>query len=330
MVTAVNVHAQALYGSLVGNVVDETGAVVPGATVTITQRETNQTREQTTPDNGAYSFPNLAPGTYDVVVTLPGFKTFSSRDITVNIGAIVRVDARLALGTLEESVVVTGEAAILQADSAALQSVTTAQALENLPINGRSYQSLLTLTPGVSQPSYFQTGGINNPSRSMQVSVNGQPNTNTAFRLDGMSITNQWIPGTSGLQSRDRSDRNREHRHEQLRGRPGDGRWRRRERAGQERHEFAARFGIRILRARESSREELLPAGHQREAEGDEEHLRRHDRRANQARTSFSTSSASRRRIRGRWAGRSSDRPRCCCRCLRPSSGPEISPALAR
>src|SRR5688572_21239644 len=191
----VNVSAQALYGSLVGNVVDETGAIVPGATVAITQKETNQTREQPTSENGAYSFANLAPGTYDVVVTLPGFRTFTTRDITVNIGAIVRVDARLALGSLEESVVVTGEAAILQADSAALQSVTTAQALENLPINGRSYQSLLTLTPGVSQPSYFQTGGINNPSRSMQVSVNGQPNTNTAFRLDGMSITNQWIPG---------------------------------------------------------------------------------------------------------------------------------------
>jgi hypothetical protein len=140
VVTAVNVHAQALYGSLVGNVTDETGAIVPGATVTITQKETNQTREQITPENGTYSFPNLQPGTYDVVVTLPGFRTFATRDITVNVGAIVRVDARLALGTLEESVVVTGETAILQADSAALQSVTTAQALENLPINGRSYQ----------------------------------------------------------------------------------------------------------------------------------------------------------------------------------------------
>lgn len=194
LLAAADVRAQALYGSLVGNVVDETGAIVPGATVTITQRETNQTREQTTPDNGTYSFPNLAPGTYDVVVTLPGFKTFSTREVAVRIGAIVRVDAKLALGTLEESVVVSGEAAILQADSAALQSVTTAQALENLPINGRSYQSLLTLTPGVAQPSYFQTGGINNPSRSMSISVNGQPNTNTSFRLDGMSVTNQWIP----------------------------------------------------------------------------------------------------------------------------------------
>ena len=195
MVTAGIVQAQALYGSLVGNVVDDSGALVPGATVTITHKETNQTREQATPENGTYSFPNLAPGTYDVVVTLPGFRTFTTRDVTVNIGAIVRVDAKLALGALEESVVVTGEAAILQADSAALQSVTSSQALANLPITGRSYQSLLTLTPGVAQPSYFQTGGINNPSRSMQVSVNGQPATNTAFRLDGMSITNQWIPG---------------------------------------------------------------------------------------------------------------------------------------
>jgi hypothetical protein len=79
-----NVDAQALYGSLVGNVVDETGAVVPGATVAITHKETNQTREQPTSVGGAYSFANLAPGTYDVAVTLPGFRTFSSRDITVN------------------------------------------------------------------------------------------------------------------------------------------------------------------------------------------------------------------------------------------------------
>ena len=64
-----------------------------------------------------------------------------------------------------------------------------------MPINGRSFQSMLTLTPGVAQPNYFQTGGINNPARSMQVSVNGAPNSNTVFRLDGVSATNQWIQG---------------------------------------------------------------------------------------------------------------------------------------
>ena len=63
LATARTMDAQALYGSLVGNVVDETGAVVPGATVAITQKETNQTREQPTAVNGTYAFPNLAPGT---------------------------------------------------------------------------------------------------------------------------------------------------------------------------------------------------------------------------------------------------------------------------
>ena len=72
-----NAGAQALYGSLVGNVSDGSGGRIPGATVTATRKETNQTTEQTTPENGNYSFTNLLPGTYDVVVTLPGFKTFA-------------------------------------------------------------------------------------------------------------------------------------------------------------------------------------------------------------------------------------------------------------
>ena len=187
--------AQALYGTLVGNVVDDQGARIPGATVTVTRTETNQVSEQVTPENGTYSFPNLLPGTYQVVVTLPGFKTFAVNEIALRIGAIVRVDARLEVGALEESVTVSGAAPVLQADSATLQSLTTSEALVSIPITGRSYQSMLALTPGVAQPDFFQVGGINNPARTMRVTVNGQPNTNTTFRLDGMTVTNQWIPG---------------------------------------------------------------------------------------------------------------------------------------
>lgn len=193
--SAHSVWAQALYGSLVGNVVDDSGARIPGATVTATRTDTNQTSEQTTPENGTYSFTNLLPGTYQVTVTLPGFKTFSVGNIALRIGAIVRVDAKLELGALEESVTVSAGAPLLQADSATLQSLTTSEALVSIPITGRSYQSMLALTPGVAQPAFFQVGGINNPARTMQVSVNGQPNTNTTFRLDGMTVTNQWIPG---------------------------------------------------------------------------------------------------------------------------------------
>jgi hypothetical protein len=187
--------AQVLYGSLVGTVTDSSGLAVPGATVKITQTQTNQSRETTTNEAGGYTFSNVAAGTYQVDVTLPGFQPSRTSDVTVRVNAVVRVDAKLNVGTLQESVVVTGTAALLQTENAVVQTQTTSEQLQNLPINGRSFQSLLTLTPGVAQPNYFQTGGINNPARSMQVSVNGSPNTNTVFRLDGVSATNQWIQG---------------------------------------------------------------------------------------------------------------------------------------
>src|SRR5262245_15477010 len=109
-------YAQSLYGSLVGNVTDPTGLAVPGATVTITQAETNQTREATTTDTGAYNFPNLAPGTYRVDVTLPGFQPFSTRGVLVQQGNAVRVDAKLNVGSLQEAIVVSGTAAVLQTE----------------------------------------------------------------------------------------------------------------------------------------------------------------------------------------------------------------------
>jgi len=187
--------AQVLYGSIVGTVTDSSGLAVPGATVKVTQTETNQVRDTTTSETGTYSFPNVAPGTYQVNVTLSGFQPFDLREVRVQLNTAVRVDAKLTVGAIQESVTVSGSSAVLQTESAAVQTQTTSQQLENLPVNGRSFQSLLTLTPGVAQPNYFQTGGINNPARSMQVSVNGAPNSNTVFRLDGVSATNQWIQG---------------------------------------------------------------------------------------------------------------------------------------
>ena len=130
-------------------------------------------RRATKPGN--YAFPNVAAGTYRVDVTLPGFQSFRAQDIAVRLNASVRVDAKLNVGALSESVLVSADAVLLQTETAAVQTQTTSEQLESLPINGRSFQSALTLTPGVAQPNYFQTGGINNPARAMQVSVNGAP-----------------------------------------------------------------------------------------------------------------------------------------------------------
>jgi hypothetical protein len=173
-------RAQVLYGSIVGTVTDSANLAVPGATVTITHAETNQARETTTNDTGNYVFPNVAAGTYRVEVTLPGFQSFRSEDIIVRLNTAVRVDAKLSVGTIQESVLVSADS-VLQTETAAVQTQTTSQQLQNLPINGRSFQSMLTLTPGVAQPNYFQTGGINNPARSMQVTVNGAPNSHRTW-----------------------------------------------------------------------------------------------------------------------------------------------------
>jgi len=133
--------AQSLYGSLVGTVTDESGAAVPGATVTVTQVETNASRSVVTNEAGSYNVPNLLPGTYEIVVSLPGFQTSRTRDVAVRQGLDLRLDARLKLGAIEESVTVSGQAAVLQTESAAVQSLTTKTQLETLPTSGRAYQT---------------------------------------------------------------------------------------------------------------------------------------------------------------------------------------------
>ena len=168
------------------------GAFIPGATVTATHTGTNLTREVVTNENGAYSIPNIPSGTYQVVVAVPGFQTFTARDIIVT-NRDVRVDAKLGLGTLEEALTVTATAAILQTENAAVQHIANSEQLQTLPTSGRAFQSFMTLMPGVADPNYQQSGGINNPGRTMSLTVNGQPSTNTVVRLDGITATNQFF-----------------------------------------------------------------------------------------------------------------------------------------
>jgi hypothetical protein len=137
--------AQQLYGSLVGNVTDSTGAALPGATVTATQLETSLTREVVTNASGACSIPNIPSGTYRVVVTVSGFQTFTASNITVT-NRDTRVDARLNVGSLQESVTVLARAAILQTETAAVQHQATSEQLQTLPTSGRAFQSFVTLT----------------------------------------------------------------------------------------------------------------------------------------------------------------------------------------
>src|SRR4029079_7267503 len=134
--------AQVLYGSIVGTVTDASGAALPGATVTIEQTETKLSRELTTDAAGGYHFTAVPSGTYTVSVKMNGFRTFS-RSVPVTLNSVARVDAKLALGPLAESVQVSAGSPVLQTDKAEVRAELKAQELENLPVPiGRNYQQL--------------------------------------------------------------------------------------------------------------------------------------------------------------------------------------------
>ncbi|NBO65647.1 MAG: carboxypeptidase regulatory-like domain-containing protein, partial [Acidobacteria bacterium] len=143
------VGAQVLYGSLVGNVTDQAGAVVAGATVTITDKGTGQSREATTDAEGLYTIKNVLPGTFDLKVTKQGFSTFTTVNITITANNVSRIDAALKIGNVSEVVSVEATATVLQTESATVKAEISGKEIQSMPINNyRNYQSLINLVPG--------------------------------------------------------------------------------------------------------------------------------------------------------------------------------------
>ena len=187
-------HAQVLYGSIVGNVSDATGAAVPGATVTITHLETKATRDAVTDVAGAYRFTNVQSGTYSVVVQLTGFQTFTRSDVDVTLNSVARVDATLAPGQLQETVTVSAERPLLQTDRAEIRQELRARELTDLPVTiGRNYQELFGTLPGFTPPEDAHSIP-SNPSRALVFNVNGASRSGNNTRIDGVSSQNVWLP----------------------------------------------------------------------------------------------------------------------------------------
>jgi hypothetical protein len=188
-----NAKAQVLFGSVVGNVVDASGSIVPGAAVKITETSTNDVFNTQTNDNGAYSVSTLPAGTYQVEITKPGFRTFVSSNIVVNQNNVVRVDASMQVGAQVEKIEVTAEAAALQTDRADIHTEVSTQQLENLPQPNRTWENLVELTPGSTPPNGQLQGGTNNPSKSMSFSFNGGATNSSTVRIEGVSARNPWV-----------------------------------------------------------------------------------------------------------------------------------------
>jgi hypothetical protein len=191
-------RAQALYGSVVGNVRDSSQAVVAGARVTLTNTQTQQSRETATNDTGEYNFATISPGVYSVNVRKEGFTAFTQSGINVTANNTARVDVSLNLGAVNESVTVNAAAVALQTDRAEVASSVGTTQLSNLPMSmGRNYQTLFVTLPGFSgvQSSYNSTPS--NPSKALVFNVNGASFSINNTKIDGAQSINVWLPHES-------------------------------------------------------------------------------------------------------------------------------------
>jgi hypothetical protein len=174
--------AQATAG-LAGRVTDEGGAVLPGVTVTATQVDTGFTRSVVTDGTGAWTMPNLPIGPYRLEVALPGFRTYVQTGIVLQVDATPTINAVLAVGNLEETIVVEAAAPIVDVRSAGISEVVEEDQIVELPLQGRQVTDLIVLAGGA-----IQTGRPNtkNFQGGVQISVAGGMDAGIGYFLDGV------------------------------------------------------------------------------------------------------------------------------------------------
>ena len=195
-------QAQVTTGSILGTVHDSSGAVVPGATITIIDTGKGTSSVVKTDANGEYNVQSLIPGTYNVSVEQTGFKRSVSSNLVIDIDQKARIDFALELGTVSETVQVNTTPPLIRLDSSELGEVVGKTQVENLPLNGRNFASLVYLVPGVTAGQAGEnlsgSSSFNPRAASNFNSLGSQANTN-AFLVDGI-VDNEWTFNTVMVQ----------------------------------------------------------------------------------------------------------------------------------
>ena len=178
-------YGQAVYGSIAGTVTDTQGAVVSGAEVTVASITKGTSVHTTTNDSGNYSVLHLIPDTYKVHFEAKGFKAYDVASVLVQVDTSSRVDAEMQVGSVSQTVEVTGEVPQLQTDRAEVSTDFSSDYVEKLPLVNRNFQSLLLDSPGTQQLVGWSHAATENPQGSQQTFVNGQHFSGTGYELDG-------------------------------------------------------------------------------------------------------------------------------------------------
>ncbi len=180
LLSATGAQGQTSRGSISGNVYDASAAAIPGATVTVTQKETGLRRTLSTATSGDFLFPDLAAGFYAVTASHAGFQTQQIENVEVQVARTTNLPITLSVAQQMQTVEVTAAAAALETTQTALNAVVTRRAVQDVPLNGRDYRQLLTLTPGfVSAAGAFE-------------SQNGNRYNQNNWQLDGVDNNDLW------------------------------------------------------------------------------------------------------------------------------------------
>src|SRR5207249_7392793 len=196
-------------GSFSGTVSDKTGSVISGATVTVTSQGTGLSRETKTDDTGHYLTPLLPVGNYTIRVNSQGFKTVEQTDIRLQVNEQREVDFTLVLGSVTEAVEVSATEVAVETSTPTLGQVITAEQVADLPLNGRDFVQLATLTPGTTQetnPQSFFNNGLSSEVSARgtySLSVGGSRAQSTDWLLDGNDINELSAGGISIIHSLD-------------------------------------------------------------------------------------------------------------------------------
>jgi hypothetical protein len=185
--------SQTFRGGVSGIITDQSGAAVPGAAVQLVHEGTGLTRNQETTSTGDFSFADLPPGFYTITITKPGFQTRKLEKVEVAVGKITSLPVTLAVGQTSESVEVQAAAATLEISSSTLNAVVNQRAVQEIPLNGRDFRTLLYLTPG------FNQSGSMNGNRGNQNNWQIDGTDNNDFWHNGEAVNQGSISGIAGV-----------------------------------------------------------------------------------------------------------------------------------
>src|SRR6266702_2049918 len=189
--------AQTEVASVSGTIVDRSGGLVPSVQVTVINTDTNEKYETKTNNAGVYNVPSVKPGQYRILVNKPGFKKIDLRDVTLNVQDSVNRNFTLDLGGVSETVIVNaGDSLNINTTDASVSTVVDQTYVKNMPLNGRSFQDLILLTPGVVTQTSQSAANFNaGLGRTGEFSVNGQRAESNSYTVYGVSVN---VGATSG------------------------------------------------------------------------------------------------------------------------------------